>query len=88
MSKVKPSASNTRARPPGTLFFSNNVTSYPRCASRVAADNPAKPEPMTMTLFNFELVTVVPPPWRSGVQFSNYKQTQSSGKKRSQMEHI
>ncbi len=51
MSKVKPSARNTRARPPGPSFFSRMVTRQPAWASVLAAARPAKPAPITTACF-------------------------------------
>src|SRR5690242_13329432 len=46
-SKVKPSRSNTRARPPGWSSASSTVTSHPMTRRRTAAASPPNPEPIT-----------------------------------------
>lgn len=52
MSKLKPFSCNCLARPPGVLFFSMTVTFQPSLAIKEAADNPAKPLPITITDFS------------------------------------
>src|SRR5690606_26699995 len=60
ISKVNPCAPKALALPPGESFFSKRVTAHvPRSARCVAAERPAKPDPMTTTCFDgIELVFV------------------------------
>src|SRR6476620_12197445 len=49
-SKVKPSRSKTRARPPGWSSASSTVTSHPMARRRTAAASPPNPAPITTAL--------------------------------------